>query len=110
MVYLDDVLVIGTSFAEHLANLKKVFTRFHYANLKLKPETCSLAGSEVRYLGYMVSRTGISADLQKVETVQNFPVPHDVTSLRSFLGLALYYHHFIPGLLTIASPLFGLTQ
>jgi len=34
MVYFDNVLVIGTSFVEHLTNLKKVFDRFCYANFK----------------------------------------------------------------------------
>ena len=72
MIYLDDVLIIGKNFAEHLTNMRKVFDRFRLANLKLKPTKCSLAGTEVTYLGYMISRTGISADPQKVEAVQNF--------------------------------------
>ena len=110
MVYLDDVLVAGTSFAEHLINLRKVFNRICDANLKLKPSKCSLAGSEVVYSGYTASRTGISADPRKVEAVQNFPIPQDVTSLCSFLGLSSYYCCFIPGFSTIAGPFFALTQ
>jgi len=66
MVYLDDMLVIGKDFTKHLGNLRKVFDRFYFGNLKLKPGKCSLAGSEVIYLGYMVSRAGIAADPQKV--------------------------------------------
>jgi len=58
-------------------------------------------------LGCTGSKTGISADPQKVEAVQNFPIP---TSLHSFLGVASYYHHFIPGFSTIVDPLFVLTQ
>ena len=76
----------------------------------MKPEKCSLAGGEVVYLGYTVSRAGIAADPQKVEAVQNYPVPHDVESLHSFLGLASYYRRFIPGFSTIAGPLFVLIQ
>ena len=91
MVYLDDVLIIDKNFAEHLTNMRKVFDRFRLANLKLKPTKCSLAGTEVTYLGYMISRTSISADPQKVEAVQNFPPPDDLTSLRLFLGLASCY-------------------
>ena len=77
---------------------------------KLKPTKCSLAGTEVTYLGYMISWTGISADPQKVEAVQNFPPPDDLTSLRSFLGLASYYRRFVPGFSTIAGPLYLLLQ
>ena len=58
LVYLDDVMVIG-KFFEHLNNMKKVFERFCMANLKLKPEKYCLAGSEVLYLDYVVSRDGI---------------------------------------------------
>ena len=91
MVYLNDVMVIGRNFTEHLDNLEEVFRRFWQANLKLKPEKHFLAGSEVLYLGYVVSREGISADVQKVEAVLSFPRPNDLTSLHSFLGLASYY-------------------
>ena len=57
------------------------FRRFWQANLKLKPEKCFLAGtgSEVLYLGYVMSREGISADVQKVEAVQSFPRPNICT-------------------------------
>jgi len=54
MVYLDDVLVIGTSFAKHLINLRKVFGRICDAYLKLKLSKCLLAGSEIVHLGYTV--------------------------------------------------------
>ena len=55
LVYLNDVMVIGKNFSEHLDNLRQVFERFHNANLKLKPEKCCSAGSKVLYLGYIVS-------------------------------------------------------
>ena len=110
MVYLDDVMVIGRNFTEHLENLREVFGRFRQANLKLKPEKYFLASSEVLYLGYVVSREGISADVQKVEAVRSFPRPTNLTSLRSFLGLASYYRRFIPNFSTVASPLYVLTR
>ena len=70
MVYIDDVLVIGKSFGEHLDNLRQVFTRLHSAGLRLKPK---IGSDSVVYLGYVVS-----PDPQKVKAVER---PHDTKSL-----------------------------
>jgi hypothetical protein len=40
IVYLDDMILIGYKFQEHLLNLRQVFQRFREARLKLNPEKC----------------------------------------------------------------------
>jgi hypothetical protein len=47
LVYLDDVIVIGCTFQEHLVNLRELFQRFREACLKLNPEKCQLLQKEV---------------------------------------------------------------
>jgi hypothetical protein len=42
LVYLDDIIVIGRMFQDHLLNLRKVFQWFHEAHLRLNPEKCQL--------------------------------------------------------------------
>ena len=110
VVYLDDILVMGKTFEEHLDNLAQVLSRLRQAGLKLKPKKCHLAKRRVCYLGYVVSSEGISADPAKVEAVKNFATPADVRQLRSFLGLASYYRRFIPAFSKVATPLFALTR
>ena len=110
LVYLDDILVIGETFEEHLNNLQKVFSRLKEANLRLHPKKCYFASPSVDYLGYHVSAEGLSTNSRKTEAVANFPQPTDVKSLRSFLGLASYYRRFIPCFSKIASPLHLLTR
>ena len=72
IVYLDDILVIGKSFREHLENLSEVFEWLRQFGLQLKPSKCHLAKRQVTYLGYVVSVSGISADPSKVEAVKEF--------------------------------------
>ena len=110
IVYLDDILVMGRTFEEHLDNLTQVLSRLKQAGLRLKPKKCHLAKRKVCYLGYVVSNEGISADPVKVEAVKSFTTPTDVRQLRSFLGLASYYRRFIPSFSRVASPLFALTR
>ena len=65
-------------------------------NLKIKPKKCHFFQCSVVFLGYVLSADGISANPEKVEKVQNWPVPSSQKELHSFLGLASYYRHFIP--------------
>jgi len=41
LVYLDDVIVFGSTFEEKLARLDQVFSRLQSAKLKLKLSKCS---------------------------------------------------------------------
>ena len=109
MVYLDDILVIGKSFCEHLQNLRQVFTRLEEAGLRLKPKKCYLAKQQVEYLGYIVSTNGILPDPKKVTAVRDFAIPEDLKTLRSFVGLASYYRRFIPSFSRVAAQ-FELTK
>ncbi|CAC5409373.1 Transposon Ty3-G Gag-Pol polyprotein,Transposon Ty3-I Gag-Pol polyprotein,Retrovirus-related Pol polyprotein from transposon 297 [Mytilus coruscus] len=40
LVYLDDIMIIGKTFEEHIKNLEEVMQRLRDANLKLNPKKC----------------------------------------------------------------------
>jgi hypothetical protein len=71
LAYLDDVIVIGRTFQEQLYNLQKVFQRLRQAHLKLNPEKCQLFRREVRYLGHIVSASGVTTDPEKLGAVKS---------------------------------------
>ena len=62
LVYLDDVIILGKTFEEHLVNLPIVFERLRQAGLKLQPRKCAFLQCEVRYLGHIVSDEGVAAN------------------------------------------------
>ena len=54
------------------------------------------------FLGHVLSADRISANPEKVEKVRDWPVPSNAKELYSFLGLASFYHRFIPNFAHIA--------
>ena len=110
LVYLDDIIVVGKTFEDHMKNLEEVFERLKKANLKLSPKKCHLFQQEVHYLGHVVSGKGIAVDPNKIKAVKDWPVPKDKHELRSFLGLCTYYRRYVPGFANIAKPLTRLTE
>lgn len=49
-IYLDDVVVFGSSVEEHMERVSQVFECIRQAKLKLKPEKCQLLQKEVTFL------------------------------------------------------------
>ena len=66
-VFIDDVILFADTIEEHACRLKHVLQRFEKAHLQLQPGKCVFAQSQVQYLGYIVSRDGITASPDKVK-------------------------------------------
>ena len=75
LVYIDDVVIPGKTFLEHLAYLLRVFQRLREAGLKLKPPKCHLCLKEVGFLGHIVSADGVRTDPSMTDKVATWPVP-----------------------------------
>ena len=110
LVYLDDILVPGCTFKEKIHNLQQVFERLQSAGLKLSPKKCSLFRKEVKYVGHVVKKQGVTMDPEKVQAVQEWPRPTNATEVKRFLGLCSYYRRFIKGFADIAQPLHQCTE
>jgi len=47
LVYLDDIIILGKSYEEHLCNLSTVLQKLKCVNLHLKPPKCAFCKKEV---------------------------------------------------------------
>ena len=110
LVYLDDVLVVGSTFEQHLENLKDVLNALQTAGLKLKPSKCFFAQTSVKYLGFVISSDGLRPYPKKLEAISDYPRPKNVQELGRFVGLASYYRRFVSGFSDIIYPLNKLLQ
>ncbi len=95
LAFLDDILVLGSSFDGHLATLERVFQRFRNYQLKLKPRKCELFQRKVDFLGRVVSRNGLEKGTDSDQLIHDWPIPRNTKEVERFLGLANYHRMFI---------------
>ena len=107
LAFLDDILVLGESFEEHLSNLEDVFKRFREKGLKLKPKKCVLFQNEVEFLGRIVSSNSISMSQTDIQAVLDWPTPTCSKEVESFCGLANYHRNFIKSFSALSRPLYS---
>jgi predicted aspartyl protease len=110
LVYLDDILIFSNNAADHEIHLRAVLDILRTHKFYVKESKCDFNKPEVKYLGHIVGRHGVKVDPAKVEAVANWPQPTTVTEVQAFLGVANYFHRFIPNHSTITSPLTDLTK
>ncbi|XP_053373962.1 uncharacterized protein K02A2.6-like [Mercenaria mercenaria] len=107
---IDDILITAPSDDVHLQRLEEVLRRLHTHNIKLNANKCVFMAKNVVFMGHLVDEEGIHPTDDKVEAVMKAPVPTDVGTLKSYLGLLNYYGSFIPNLSTMLHPLHQLLR
>jgi hypothetical protein len=110
VVFIDNILVFSKGKKEHEEHLRIVLQRLRHHQLYTKLSKCEFWLSEVPLLGHVISSEGISVDPGKVQEVLDWKPPRTVHQVRSFLGLAGYYHRFISNFSKIVKPITNLLK
>lgn len=105
LVYQDDLVVYGNSLHHHNKNLLDIFERLRKVNLKLNASKCVFLKKDMLYLGHVISDKGVLPDPEKINVIQNYPVPQTVDEVKRFVAFANYYRKFIKNFADIAYPL-----
>ena len=105
LVYLDDIVIYSPSVQRHFQDLQAVLEKLRAAGLTLNLKKSKFCLNEIKYLGHIVSAKGIAADPVKVDAIKAYPTPNNIKEVQRFLGLAGWYHRFVPGFSQVADPL-----
>jgi len=105
VVYFDDILIYSTSHNLHVQHLREVLTVLRREKFFAAANKCVFMTDRVIFLGYVVSKDGISVDESKVEAILNWPVPRNIHEVRSFHGLVSFYRRFIPNFSILMAPI-----
>ena len=110
ITYIDDLMVHTRDQYTQRDVLQQCFDRMRSHNMKFNISKCVFGAFKVNYLGFEISREGVSPSKDKVEAVKKFTAPVSMTEVRAFIGFCNYFRRMIPNFSRAAAPLINLTK
>lgn len=102
-VYMDDIIFLATSVEQMLNLMREVARRLSAANLSISFKKSRFFARQVKYLGYNLDCQGMRVDPEKLDVMENYPVPKTIKEVRRFLGMTGYYRRLIDNYSGIAA-------
>lgn len=103
--YLDDVLIYSKTKEEHRKHVNEIIRRLGEAGLQIDINKSEFYTTKTKYLGLIVSTTGLEMDPEKVKAIRNWTTPTCLKELQQFLGFANFYRRFIAGYSSVVEPM-----
>lgn len=107
-VYIEDIIIYSPSVTQHFLDLQAVFQTLQEAGLTINLRKSKFCLLEVTFLGH--NSTSKAFQLTQVEAICTYPEPRNLKEVQRFLGLARWYHRFVPNFSRIAEPLNSLKK
>ncbi|XP_055910903.1 uncharacterized protein K02A2.6-like [Eupeodes corollae] len=91
-IFIDDVKITGRDNEEHLDRLFQVLSRLDKNNMRINVNKCQFFQDKIEYVGYEIDKNGIHKTKNKIEAIDQMPVPENKDQVRSYVGKM--YHLF----------------
>ncbi|GKT33248.1 DDE-type integrase/transposase/recombinase, partial [Aduncisulcus paluster] len=101
IIYMDDILVLGTSQDDFVHNLKTILERCGEVGLVINFEKCRLGFEQVEFLGYTISAQGKAIAPGRITAIDNLRTPTSKRDVKCLLGMINFVRNFIPACSTV---------
>lgn len=105
LTYLDDLTVFSKHKEDHFNHLELVFQKCLEFGFSLNPKKCIFGVSQGKLLGHVVSKEGVSIDLNHIKSIKELPLPVNKKGIQSFLGKINFISRFISDFTGIVIPI-----
>ncbi|GAU10592.1 hypothetical protein TSUD_418170 [Trifolium subterraneum] len=85
-VYIDDMVVKTTSEGEHHEDLKDILASVRKYNMRLNPAKCSFGVQAGKFLGFLLTNSGIEANPEKCQAIIDMRSPTSVKEVQQLTG------------------------
>jgi hypothetical protein len=104
-VFIDDIVVYAKTHDELMKNIETFLNACAAKRIHLKAPKCIIGAREVPLLGHIVDGHGIRLSEDRKQGINALVMPTTLSKLRTFLGMANYFHKFIPDYARVAKVL-----
>ena len=96
LIYLDDTILINSSFEDHLTDLEWFLDKCISNGLNLSMSKMHICQPDFEFLGHKIDHTGIKPLERHIKAISEFPEPKTKRELKRFLGMAQFNAKMVP--------------
>ncbi|GKA21796.1 reverse transcriptase domain-containing protein [Tanacetum coccineum] len=93
--YVDDMVIKSKTEPEMIKDVKETLLTLKKVNMKLNPKKYSFGIEEGKFLGYIITSEGISANPKKAKVVVNMPSPSNLKQMQRLSGKLAALNRFL---------------
>ena len=94
-IYIDDMVVKSKKVSGHLEDLQVVFEILRSHRLRLNASKCSFGAGSGKFLGYMVTHSGIEVNPDQIKAITNMRTPRNPKEVQKLTRMAAALNIFI---------------